>query len=388
MSSNWNKIKEKISNNNFIIFGTGFFSELWYQRLVKIGYRPFFFVDNNSAFWGTIIIDGLTCISPTEIKLLAPDSVCLVCVNSGFWEEITKQLADLGLDSFCMCEELTNEYEFICDYFGTDIIKYDDKRTPISKSEIYNGEKIVVYTAIFGGYDNLLQPDKIDPRCDYYCISDIKPDNLGVYNWIPFSSINDMDTDNLSLRNRYCKLLPHRIFPQYDYSVYVDGNIKVKSTLEHLFEQMGGYIMGFFNHPDCNDLYVEAFRFCDQYVNLNSKVVINNQILEYIKMGFPFGFGFVENGVIVRKHNDELCIKVMEGWWSEYWKYATRDQLSFMYAIWNNNLSKKDIKIFGTNLRNSQEFGYVLHNKERQRGHTVFMKNVKLQGNINDKTRK
>lgn len=374
--SNWRNIKELINRKRFVIFGTGFFSELWYYRLLAIGFKPLYFTDNNSAIWEKEIVDGIICIPPKNIKDRADDIICLVCVRKELWNEINIQLELYDLDYICMNEEITQEYEFICDYFNTKLDLYSINDEPKRLMSKYTeNSRIAVYTAIFGDYDNLIQPLEIDRRCDYYCISVNEPENLGVYKWIPFDSICVNKLESYTLKNRYCKFFPNKLFPQYDYSIYIDGNIKINSTLSHLVDQMGEQNFGLFEHPDCNDLYVEAFRFSEQYFDIDFSNAIKKQVEEYAGLGFPFGFGFVENSIIVRKHNEQESIQIMETWWDEYIKYKTRDQLSFMYSFWKCGLSKDDIVVLGKDWRKTREFSHIPHKYEHIRKHLSFDKN-------------
>ena len=372
----WKQIKNKIEWKGFTIFGTGFWAEIWYQRLGILGYKPLFFVDNNSTFWNEEIIDSVVCIPPNKIRELAGDRICLVCVSDKFASEIESQLEDEAIDYILMKDELAEEYDFICDYFNMTIPLYNEQpHSDAIANDLDMNQRIAVYTAIFGDYDELMQPKVIDSQCDYFCISDKEPKNIGIFKWIPLEVICDELIGNSALKNRYCKMLPHRIFPQYKYSIYVDGNIMIDYKLNHLLNKLGGRAMGFFDHINCNELYVEAFRFSDQYIAIENVDLIKKQVLEYCAVGFPFGFGFVENGVIIREHNVPSCISVMENWWLEYQKYTTRDQISFMYAVWKSGLSKNDIAIMGKNWRESEEFSYVNHKNQYQRVHRFFDKN-------------
>ena len=49
----------------------------------------------------------------------------------------------------------------------------------------------------------------------------------------------------------------------------------------------------------------------------------------------------MQSNVLLRKHNDEGCIKLMNKWWDEIKNGSHRDQLSFNYASWKN----PDVKV-------------------------------------------
>ena len=81
----------------------------------------------------------------------------------------------------------------------------------------------------------------------------------------------------------------------------------------------------------------------------------------YVKEGFPRFFGLTENGILVREHNNEDCIRIMDTWWDEVLNYSRRDQLSFMYAIWKNGFIPQDIGYIGDTFRNGPEFSLREH---------------------------
>jgi len=74
--------------------------------------------------------------------------------------------------------------------------------------------KKVIYTAIFGGYDKLPEPTFIPEGWDFICFTDsnIQSDIWTIKN-VP--AIYEDSTRNA----RKHKLLPHRLFPNYDYSL-------------------------------------------------------------------------------------------------------------------------------------------------------------------------
>ena len=58
----------------------------------------------------------------------------------------------------------------------------------------------------------------------------------------------------------------------------------------------------------------------------------------YQKEGYPRHNGLITGMVILRRHNEKDCIKVMEHWWTEIKYGSKRDQLSFNYVAWKNKL--------------------------------------------------
>ena len=88
-------------------------------------------------------------------------------------------------------------------------------------------KRVAVYTAIFGGYDNLESPKVVDPNVDYICFtdSDLKSD---VWN---IKKVPAIYNDSTRCARKY-KLLPHRYLSDYDISIWVDGNIVIHGNID------------------------------------------------------------------------------------------------------------------------------------------------------------
>jgi hypothetical protein len=76
--------------------------------------------------------------------------------------------------------------------------------------------KIAVVTAIFGGMDTPKPFPEQSIKCDYFCFTEENSP-------FPLSNLPDR------LKAKYFKLQAHRVLPGYDYYVWIDGNIEVKS---------------------------------------------------------------------------------------------------------------------------------------------------------------
>ena len=83
--------------------------------------------------------------------------------------------------------------------------------------------KIVVYTAIFDGYDQLLTDHVVNDGVKYVCFTDADIKDAG--RW----ELRRVERTQKSGRreNRRYKLLSHRWFPDADYTIYFDGCSKL-----------------------------------------------------------------------------------------------------------------------------------------------------------------
>lgn len=196
--------------------------------------------------------------------------------------------------------------------------------------------KRVVYTAIFGGYDNLIEPRKVDPSIDYVCFTDNAELSSAVWRIICLNScMNDIDNAKL---NRQYKFLPHVYFPDYDESLYIDGNIEIVSNnLSKAFEYaLSNSDISIPKHTDRDCIYEEA-EACIKLGKGEPKK-INKQILLYESKNYPKHNGLFENNVIFRRHNKDSIVKLMEQWHEAIYVYSGRDQLSLCFLLWVNSI--------------------------------------------------
>lgn len=214
----------------------------------------------------------------------------------------------------------------------------------------YGGEKVAVYSVNIGGYDNLVQPIYRSHNLDYYYISDKKPEDLGVWKWIDAKKY----TQGLKLSNvkkaRFLKLHPDILFPNYKYSIFIDGNIRAVGDLSALVNKINKNTkIAIHLHPYRNCIYDEAI--CCKRSGKGDPKIIDEQVGFYMKDGMPKKYGLFETNIIVREHNDATCKNIMKQWWEEISKWSERDQLSFTYVLWKNNFVSNDIGVLGDNPR-------------------------------------
>ena len=192
----------------------------------------------------------------------------------------------------------------------------------------------VVYTCIIGGYDTLLEPRVVDPDVDYICFTDntdIKS-NVWEIRQIPYE-VSDMNLSNVK-KQRCIKINPHKYLSEYKMSLWVDGNIEILSSVSKLFNENIDKEKSVFipQHPERNCIYAEGSAVIR--LKKDTKENVNKQLNGYREEGFPSDYGLVQSNIIIRKHNDYECIKLMEKWWEELKNKSHRDQLSFNYAVW------------------------------------------------------
>ena len=209
----------------------------------------------------------------------------------------------------------------------------------------------VIYTSVVGMYDEIRQPEVVDPAFDYICFTDDLPaGKRGVWEIRPIPCPEKDPTR----RSRYVKLLPHRALADYDASVWIDANIRIKSQAFYDAVDSAisrGELVAQVPHLTRDCVYEEIPR-CYRDLRIGFKDAYR-QRRHLIKEGFPRHFGLMENNVIVRMHNDPLVKRISEGWWNEYSSFSPRDQLSLMPVYWKEGFRPSLLFGEGINSRNA-----------------------------------
>lgn len=231
-------------------------------------------------------------------------------------------------------------------------IPHEDYR--IKKYDTFPSAKIVVYTCIWGKYDSIVEPMYINPNIDYYIITDQDIPSGSKWKKLDLPEINGFSNMSPIDINRFCKMLPHNLFPNYDYSIYVDGNIRIVTDMYPIIADMSGKVLGIHNYTvDC------IYNMKDAIIagRKAKKEDVQSQVERYRKEGFPEHFGAFECNILCRKHMDNECIEIMNNWWEEFNRTASkRDQLSLPYVIWKCGKSSDFIHSLGFDVRLNPRF--------------------------------
>lgn len=195
----------------------------------------------------------------------------------------------------------------------------------------------VVYTCITGNYDNLKNIN-IEEGWDYVCFTDTNIES-DVWDIRPIPSM----INNLSRvkQQRFIKMNPHKVLPEYEESIWIDGNLLLTGSLTDLYNDVidDSHSVYFKKHLDRICIFQELDA-CIKYKKENADV-INRLRKYYTDCGFPKGYGLYETNIIIRKHNDPDCIRLMDAWTIEMLKGSHRDQLSLNFCIWQLGLKDK-----------------------------------------------
>lgn len=193
---------------------------------------------------------------------------------------------------------------------------------------------IVVYTAIYGNKDTLKEPEVKLEGCKLVCFTDDKHLKSKSFDIRVYPSIDSDPTRSAKI----FKILPHWFFPDYEYSLWIDGSVIIKrGDIRALVDRyLREHNIAFFAHPDRACIYEEAETCialqCDQ------TAAIRQQMEQYRSEGYPPHNGLVATGIVLRRHSSPCVIRADEDWWAQILRFSRRDQLSFNYVAWKNDL--------------------------------------------------
>lgn len=225
--------------------------------------------------------------------------------------------------------------------------------------------KFVVYTAIVGDYDVIHQPQALDEKFDYVLFSnDIKEKLIGVWQVrnIPY------ENEDKTKIARWVKTHPEELLSEYEASVWMDGNIIIKTDFVYarivdLFQQ--GVLVSSMWHNDRYCVYEEGEAVVSSHLERESVVIKWER--KILKEKYPNNNGLWETNFLFRIHPDDKVRELDELWWNCIDKYSRRDQLSFPYSLWKKNLDCVFFLSDHENTRNSLDFGYCYHFNDKNK---------------------
>jgi hypothetical protein len=221
--------------------------------------------------------------------------------------------------------------------------------------------KNVVYTSLVGKSDTLKNPEYILEGWDYICFSnDLKSaDNNNIWQIrpIPFKHKNSRRL------SRYVKIKPHEVLSSYEYSLYLDSNIEIiGADIAHRINQLidQNQLISLIPHPIRNCIYKEA-QVCLETGKAYGPPI--RKLCKYLKSyNYPENIELFENGLMLRKHNNEKMVKINNSWWELYMNFSERDQLSLGFLMWKDGIHCEPFFSKGISVRNVSSIRFYQHN--------------------------
>ena len=231
--------------------------------------------------------------------------------------------------------------------------KWHDEH-PTEIGETYFAGRGCVYTVITGDYDEVIEPEYITDGMDHILFTNNPAIKSDIWEVRALDNPERLDDRYLS---RAVKLLMYKYLPEYDYSVYVDGSIRVKGDVREFIDRYHvSEPMLCFNHTKNESIYQEG-EDCKK-AKKDSAETIDLQMKRYREAGFPENYGIFGGGVLTRSHHDDRLNSIMDSWWNELRSGSIRDQLSFNYVCWKHDFIYDSCDLV---LPDNEYFEYIGH---------------------------
>lgn len=200
---------------------------------------------------------------------------------------------------------------------------------------------MVVYTAVFGGYDDPPVVRKPDPAVSYLFFTDdaqaLVPQPWEVRVLAPVFEDPQRDA-------RRVKLLPHVFVSEYDVSVWMDANCELldldATGAVKLLEDADLAVP---SHQERSCIYDEAETVLE--LRLDRPEIVTMQMAGYRSLGFPAYFGLHTTMFLVRRHLAQACRQFSDAWWRELQGHSKRDQLSFDFVRWKFQAGVRSLQL-------------------------------------------
>lgn len=219
----------------------------------------------------------------------------------------------------------------------------------------------VIYTSITNGYDHLPEYKAIDPTFDYICFTNDYPAGSKIGCWlikpIPYKHVNPV------YKSRYAKILPHEVLSEYEWSVWLDANLIIKSysiyrAINKCIES--DQLWSGIPHPKFDCIYQDIKECLIGGKISYSEGMRQRAMLE--QNNYPRHNGLFENNFIIRKHNNQIIKNISNSWWHSFLELAPRDQFSLFFIFWKNQYIPQRILNENLTTRNISGIEYLSHN--------------------------
>ncbi|MCF0245660.1 MAG: DUF616 domain-containing protein [Ileibacterium sp.] len=226
----------------------------------------------------------------------------------------------------------------------------------------YTKPRIAVYTCVLGGYDKIARPLCHFDNVDFLLFTDHPQD---YQEYADDYQIIGLEADLLSkgniLANRYLKFHPAEFMKDYDYAIYMDGNVRsvgeIRSMINRIPDQTG---IAMHNHRERDDIYSEA-QAC-RLLRRGDPEKIAAQMERYRQAGFPEHYGMNEATVICSDLKNKTSIELLDAWWDEFIQSESyRDQLAWPFVLYQNGIPVEAVGNLGNNIYENPKVEMMRH---------------------------
>lgn len=200
--------------------------------------------------------------------------------------------------------------------------------------------RLIVYTAIVGGYDQVPTIARVDPKVRYVCFSD-----LPLKAPHPWEEVRiERRFSDPKVEAGYYRTHPHEIFGTDAIVVWVDGNYReIRFNAGRIRRWLGNAEVACLVHPSRRTAREEADAV--ERFGLASTESVERWRAAMVEVGFPDQQGLAVTSLTIRDLRSAKVVLMNDSWWWSVKELCRRDQLGFPYATWVSGVSVRWILI-------------------------------------------
>lgn len=208
-----------------------------------------------------------------------------------------------------------------------------EARHPPVRSETPRVPRIAVVTAVAGAKDILRDPTVDTGSADYIAFSDRPLPALRRWEVRALPQWSSDPRFSARRNAKIPKVLPELLLPDYDFYIWIDGNIELTVSPKELCTRFvidSGADIAVFPHRTRRCIYAESKEVLR--LSLDHPQLVKTQMRSYRLEGIRPNAGLFELGFIVRRSNDATR-RLSLAWFDQICRFSSRDQLSFPVAL-------------------------------------------------------
>jgi len=185
----------------------------------------------------------------------------------------------------------------------------------------------VVYTCIYGDYDDLKEPTILCEDWDYICFTD---QDISSNTW---KIVNVRQHEDNRIACRMMWVYPYEYLKGYDIALSIGAQIQIRTDLNFYLEMFCDMDkLNVLKHPDRNCVYQEGLEIALRGKDNWDKVF--NTLKKYKCIGMPRNNGLYATGITVRDLNNDTIKVFCRHWRNNLFYGSFRDQLSLALCVW------------------------------------------------------
>ncbi|MDB5506210.1 MAG: glycosyl transferase, family 2 [Devosia sp.] len=220
--------------------------------------------------------------------------------------------------------------------------------------------RVVVYSAVSGGYDTVLFHEHLMPDTQYVLFTDAALPDPYIFDQRPLPYVDEDPVRSA----RFVKLHPHMLLTDADVAIWVDGNVMIRGDVSASIASFraSGQPVAAVPHPLRTSPFEDA-RECIKRGKDDSGV-IEAQMQRYTARGFASEALAETNFMMFRLDHPQLA-PTLAAWWRELEAGSRRDQLSLNFALREAGASYYPLTTRPNSVRNHPDLAHFHHGTNR-----------------------